>query len=315
MKAIKIGLAVIVIGTIAFFVINSLIPTPPPPEPPASENYPSVKLIDDKIDLIKTLPNNEFNKDIYDDIKYLIDDHYKPHPPQHVYGRLGGTQLENDQQKKILSKNLYSAYVNKFLEQAFYVFNNKSWSPADLAFIRSEYQLLQKSPYLENGSPVAIRFLHIKWIFDEYDEVNRFISSCINFSYSDSALRDEFPIDDIRGKLNQVENYRKNGLGNGYLNNCTRLHSELNEIPHTLFNKHNKYLDTKIDMWSGMYEDFNSQKTYTENIYSPLKNQIDSFGNGLYDIPDLPSVASYRLMRKLNDDADRAYINIEKRKK
>src|SRR5690554_2248911 len=298
MKAIKIGLAIVVIGAIAFFVIKSLGSTNELEEIPPSKNA-FVERIKNEIGSIKTHPNSEFNKSIYTDIKYLIDDHYKPHPPQHPYGRLGETQGENDQRKDILSRDLYSAYANKFLEQAFYVFNNTSWKSKDLAFIRREYKALQDSPYLESGNALNTKFEDIKRIFNKYDEINRFISSCNKFSYpTNPALKDTFPIDDVRSKLNQVTTYRNTRLGNSYLNNCERLHIALNAIPQNLYDKHFKYLDNKIDAWSGMFEAYNSQKTYTDNVYTPFKNEIELLDNTLYQIPALPNIKYNHLMKK-----------------
>jgi hypothetical protein len=315
MKAIKIGLAIVVIGAIIFFVIKWLATTNEVDEIPASENT-STKLIDDKIDSIGTLQNNEFNKDIYNEIKYLIDDRYQPHPPQYPFGRLGDTQLENDQQKDILSRNLYTAYANKFLKQAFYVFNDKSWNSEDLTFIRSEYRLLRESRYLERGSTVDNNFGDVKRIFDKYDEINRFIYSCNSFSYAEEpSLNDKFPVEIVSSKLDQVKTYRNTGLGNRYLNNCERLHNELNAIPKNLFQKHVQYLDHKINLWRGMYNQYSSQRAYAENLYTPLKNEIDILDNGLYEIPDLSYSEASRLIDKLNADADDAYNYFSRKQK
>lgn len=309
MKAIKIGLAIVVIGAIAFFVIKSLGSTNELEEVLPPQNA-FVERIQNEIDSIKAQPDSEFNKSIYNDITYLIDDHYKPHPPQYPYGRLGDTQWENDQQKKNLSRNLYSAYVNKFLEQAFYVFKNKEWNSADLAFIRSEYKELQDSPYLESGNPINSKFGEIKGIFDKYDEVNRFISSCNNLSYpNEPSLNDKFPINDVRSNLDQAKTYRNTKLGNSYLNNCQRLHIALNAIPQTLYDKHYKYLDNKINHWSGMYVGYNSQKAYTDNLFTPLKNEIELLDNSLYQITDLSQNRYDRLIAKWNKDANSAYDN------
>lgn len=307
MKAIKIGLAIVVIGAIGYFVVKSLGSTNEMEEVLPPKNA-FVERIQNEINSIKAQSNSEFNKNIYNNVKYLIDDHYKPHPPQYPYGRLGDTQWENDQQKKNLSRNLYSAYVNKFLEQAFYVFKNKEWRSADLAFIRSEYKELQGSPYLQSGNPINSKFGEIKGIFDKYDEINRFISSCNNLSYpNEPSLNDKFPINDVTGNLDQVKKYRNAKLGNSYLNNCERLHIALNAVPQKMYEKHYKYLNNKIDAWSGMYKQYNSQRAYTDNLYTPLKNEIELLDNSVYQIPDLSNNRHDRLMAKWDRDAALAY--------
>jgi hypothetical protein len=306
MKAIKIGLAIAVIGAIAFFVLKSIDGTIEPKKV-VSQKESDVSDIQNKIDSINTLPNGYFSKGIYNEISYLIDDKYIPHPPKYPYGRLGETQLENDQQKINLTRNLYTAYVRKFLDQAFYVFNGKLWKPADLTFIRREYQLLQRSPYLGSGGSVSAKFAHMKRILDKYDEINSFISSSNSFSYLGSSLEDPFPIDDIRNKLNQVQTYSDDRLENRYVNNCARLHNKLNAIPQTLFYKHFQFLDDKIDNYLGFYTFYNSQKTYQEKLYAEVKMHIDLLDSGLYEDTELSTSKYDLLMNKWNADARSAY--------
>lgn len=314
MKAIKIGLAILVIGTIAFFVFKSIGTTNEVNEIPPPENQFVARILDE-IDSIDALQNNEFNTEIYDNIKYLIDDHSKPHSPKYTYGRLGETQLENDQQKDNLTRNLYSAYVAKFLGQAFYVFNNSVWSHADLTFIRSEYRSLRSSPYLESGSPVDNRLGEIQRVFQKYDEINDFISSCNRFSFPDpsSSLKeteDNNYIELIRGHLDQVNTYRINPLSNMYLRNCLRLRTGLNAIPQTLFQKHVQYLNDRITAWSGFYKErITTQIMYRRTLYDPLIAEIAEVDSNLYgNTISTMDDERIRLLEKWNTDASLAYI-------
>lgn len=312
MKVIKIGLAIAVVGIIVFFVLSSIDVTKEP-EKVISKKESDVLLIQNKIDSIITLPNNRFNKDIYNEINYLIDDKSMPHPPKYPYGRLGETQLENDQQKDNLTRDLYAAYVSKFLDQAYFVFNNTLWNTEDLAFIRSEYQLLQKSPYLGSGGSVSVKFGEIKRIFQKYDEINRFINSCNSFSYLGTSKEDPFPIDEVRSKLVKAKSYRDNNLENPYLNNCTRLHNELNAIPQTLFYVHFKFLDDKINSYSGLYTYYENQKTYNDQLYTVVKKHIDLLDSGLYENTELTTETYDFLMNKWNADSSKAYNYLEKK--
>lgn len=271
-------------------------------EIPLPKNQPT-ELIKQEIDSLGNLPDSKFCQDAYDNVRYLIDNFYKPHPPQHPYGRLGKTQLENDQWKENLIKNLYSAYADKFIRQAFYVFRNSEWNIDDLKFIRNEYKTLQRSPLLERGSPVDKKFTEIQNIFKKYDEITGFITDCKNFSYLTSGLSNRFPILEVQGKISQSKTYLNK---NEYVNNCTRLHNDLKDIPQVLFWAHIRYLDNKITYWSGLYPNYNSQKDYANNLYKPLKDEIDALDNDIYNASNFDSEYK-RLTRKWSDDNARAY--------
>jgi hypothetical protein len=66
------------------------------------------------------------------------------------------------------------------------------------------------------------------------------------------------------------------------------------------------YLVNKIDYWSGMYSNYNSQKTYAVNLFTPLENEIEVLDKGIY--VDLVYYDEYlRLKGKWQDDARNAY--------
>ena len=307
MKTIKICLAFIVISAITFFTIRSLVTSSEVEKTSLIQN-PFIELVVKKIDLISTLPDSKFNKDVYNEASYFIEEYLKPHPPQYPYGRLGESQSDNDQWKKILTSNLYSAYADKFIKQAFYVFNGSQWKSDDLILIRNEFQILRKSPFLAKHSLVDNRFAEIQTIFAKYDEINNFITSCKYFYYpgTGSALANQFPIDQVRGKIEREKKYRIGHLENSHVNNCLRLHNELKEIPQTLFYKHVFYLDEKIKYWSGVYSKYNSQQAYSNSVYTPVKNEINALEKEMYNSPDFDSEYT-NLMNKWDADATKAY--------
>ena len=271
MKAIKISLAVIVVAAIAFFVIQSLVITDKTGGISLPQNQ-FTKRIKQETDSLGTFPNNKFCKEFYEEVNYHIEDYYKNQ-------RLGNSPSENNQWKDNLSQNLYSVYAEKFIHQAFYVFSSSVWKIEDLKFIRSEYQTLRKSNLLEKGSPVDKKFTEIQTIFSKYDEITGFISACRGFSYSGSSLFDKFPLTDAKSKISRAKTLQNNGLGNEYVNNCTRLHDGLKEIPQTLFRAHVRYLDNKISYWSGKYSEYNSQSEYANLLYTPLKSEIENLND------------------------------------
>lgn len=283
MRVLKIGIAILVVSAIAFFVIRSLVLVDRKENIPLPKNQ-FTERIEKEIDSLSNFPNSKFCRDVYDYVQYLIDDYYKPNPPHHPYGRLGNSQSENDQWKENFTKNLYSIYTDKFIKQAFYVFNGSEWNAEDLRFIRCEYQILRRSKLLEKGSPVDKIFDEIQAIFLKYDEISSFISTCNGFSYSDYSLSDRFPILDVKEKISRAATYRNNLLENQYVSHCSRLNDRLKEIPQVLFRAHVRYLDNKISQWSDLYSNYSSQSDYANNLYKPIKSEIDALDNDVYKV-------------------------------
>lgn len=271
MKALKISLVVIVVAAISagiFFWIQS---TKEPDKVKAPENQFTRK-IEQEIEQLKAKPDSKFCKDFYKEVAYHIDDFFKQN-------RFGNNPSENDQWKENLEKNLYSAYADKFIKQAFYAFRNSKWKSEDLKFIQAEKNALKKSKLLITGSPVYKEFTKIQTVLDKYYEIVDFISSCEDFSYSGSNLADRFPIAEVQSKIQIAASLRKDRLENEYVNNCTRLHDGLKNIPQSLFYNHVLYLENKMKYWSNMWCNYNSHKDYSQNLNAPLKSEINDFGN------------------------------------
>lgn len=298
MKALKISLSVIVAAAISFFVIRSLVKTPDIVDIPPTDN-PFVNKIQLEIKELKAKSENSFCNQYYNTVAYHIDDYYKNN-------RLGQNKLKNNQWKEILTKQLYASYTDKFIKQAYYVFNHSSWTSNDLSFILNEYQLLQKDPLLERNSPIDQKFNEIKLIFIKYDEIEGFISSCKGFSFSDTRLNNPFPIQNVRTKIDAANFYRNNGLGNSYVNNCSRLHDELKGIPQILFRNHVRYLDNLINSWSNQFKDYNTQSAYVSGIYTPISNKIDELDYDIYKVSEFNQEYK-RLKTKWESDGTRAY--------
>jgi hypothetical protein len=305
MKALKISLAITVVAAIVFFIIRSSVITSKAKQI-SSPKSQFTELIEKEIVALGNSPDNKFCKDKYNEVKYLIDDYYKPHPPQYPYGRFGKSQAENDQWKENLTKNLYSIYAEKFISQAFFVFRGSEWRIDALKFIRNEYQILRRSDLLEKGGPVDEKFAEIQTILNKYNEIDGFISGCNGFSYSASSLSDRFPLSDVQGKISQAATYRNNQMGNTYVNNCRRLQDGLKEIPEVLFKAHVRYLDNKINQWSGLYSNYNSQSDYANNLYKPLKSEIDALDSETYNVTNFDSEYE-RLSYKWSADNIKAF--------
>jgi hypothetical protein len=283
MKAIKIILAVAVVAAIGFFVREWLVAIDKPKDVSPPQNQFTAR-IESEIDLLKEKPANVFCSKFYEAILYHIIDYHKQ-------GFLGNSGNDNNEWRNILSKSAYDAYAEKFAEQAMYVFNGSSWEINKIDFIRSEVKTLQAvkdqdGQYrLDASGSVGASFKTICDILAKHDEIAGFISTCNNFSCSNYSLMYFFP--DVSDKVQKSRAYLANNLGNSYANNCTRLKDDLRTIPQTLLNKHAAYLRAKIRQNGGKYTDRQHnfyQSDYSNNIYMPLRYQIESINSDVYGI-------------------------------
>ena len=313
MKAVKIILAIVVVALIGFFSWKWCVPDDGPPKTKPPTNQYTIE-IQRKIDTLGKMPKNTFCKENYQNMQSSIEEFYKN-------GSLGLTSYKdgtiykekkdaniNNQWKEILSKNLYSVYAPKFVEQAMYVFSRSEWKNDDLTFIRSEAKILKSSTYL-GSTGLVTSFNDINSILAKYDEINNFINACKGYPYSNYNLESTFP--DVSEKIHKSRAYIKNNLDNSYVNNCTRLKEGLPAIPKILFDKHKSYLTKKINAYGVEYSNLPSQSDYSTGIYTPLKNQVDALNNDIYgignDVYENGYDSVYNLLSKYNHDAINYY--------
>jgi ATP-dependent Lon protease len=297
MKALKISLAIIVIVAIGagiFFWTQSINGTGEV-KPPENQFAKEIK---QKITQLKAMPDNKFCKAFYNTIAFNIAEFHKNK-------KFSQITSENDQYKGNFESMLYSTYAEKFIQQAKTVFRSSEWMPDDLKFIQTEKNELKKSKFLLVGSPVDKEFTTIQTVLNKYNELVSFISSCKSFSYSGTVFKDPFPIAEVRSKISRAAKLRSNRMENEFVNNCSRLHDGLKEIPQSLFSVHVRYLDSKISNWSGMYSQYNSQSEYAKLFYKPLKAQVDELDNDLYNVSYF-DIEYNRLIKKMNDDSSQA---------
>jgi hypothetical protein len=148
----------------------------------------------------------------------------------------------------------------------------------------------------------------------KYDEIEAFVVSCSNFLYSNYDIGSSFPVNEVSSKIQTSRTYLSRGLGNRYVNNCSRLKDGLREIPENLFNKHVSYLSSKIQQNSGKYKNYKYQSDYSKEIYTPLKNQIDGLDNDIYGINSNTFDSNHdSLIRLLSEDNRKAADDITSR--
>lgn len=306
MKAVKIILAVVVVAVLGFFVWKWIISPPPLPPTITPPTNQFVERIEKEIDSLGKVPSTSFCPEFHQKIQYDISEF-------HLKGFLGDTTTsDNDQWEEILSKNLYSVYAPKFVEQAMFIFNGHEWKTDNLKFIRSEAKELQKSDYLKSDSPVKASFVEIEGILSKYDEVNGFLSKCKNYSFSDNGVSSVFPnVGDMVTNANKLAQ----NTGNKYVNNCTRLKDGLKEVPRKLFDKHVSYLIQKINLYAKQYGSYDTQAEYNTNVYMPLRDQINAIDYKVYGLGesfvDGKQEELFNLLGKYNRDATDYFLSKE----
>lgn len=298
MKSLKISLVVFGVTAICAGVFFWILRAKEPETIKAPENQFTRK-IEQEISQLKSMPNSKFCKDFFNHIAYHINDFYEQN-------RFGNNQSENDQWKENLERTLYSEYTDKFIKQTKTVFEGSQWKPDDLKFIQAEKNELKKARLLVEGSPVDQEFTTIQTALDKYDEIVSFISSCEDYTYSKTDLSDRFPIADVQSKITHAASLLDNRLENEFVNNCTRLHDGLREIPQVLFREHVRYLDNKINNWSEKYPNYDSQSDYSSNLYKPLKEEIEALDNGIFNVSNFDDEYS-RLLQKWSADNAKAF--------
>ncbi len=298
MKKFKIGLIITVIAAI-FAGILLWVQSVKPPKEVESQGNPFTHKIEKEITELKAKPDNQFCKDFYRQISFNINQF-------HTQNRFDSNPSQNTAWKEILEKNLYAAYTEKFIKQTKTVFRGAEWNSNDIRFVQSEKNELKRSPLLSAGSPVDNELSTIQKVLDKYNEVVSFISACKGFSYSEFERDSLFPVEDVKSKISRAASLRKNHLENNYVDNCIRLQDDLKEIPQTFFKAHIAYLDNKINDWSGMYPNYISHSDYSNNLYRPLKAQIESLDKNLYNVSNFDNEYN-SLLQKWKDDNLKAY--------
>ncbi len=299
MKALKISLVVIVLAAIGagiFFWIESPIPQPKVRD---SKNQFTLK-IEQEIEKLKAKSDSKFCGDFYNLVASQINDFYKQN-------RFDSNTSGNKQWKDDLESNLYSAYSQKFIKQAKYVFRGSEWKSSDLKFIQNEMNRLKRSKLLIPNSPVDKDFTTIQNALNKYNEIEYFISTCKNYGCSKTELSAHFPISDVQRKISRASSLLRNHLENQFVNNCNHLHVDLRKIPSMLFIKHVSYLDTKINFWSDMWCNYRSHKDYSNNLNIRVKNEINDLSNSnIYSDINVDNECT-RLFIKWSTDNQKAF--------
>jgi len=238
-----------------------------------------VRRVRQEINALSEKPDNKFCKDSYDIIKYHIDDYAS-------INRLGSTLQDvqgNQQQQQVLSKDLYSAYAVKFVDQAKYVFGHNEWKSSDQSFIKSEVTRLRSigkaNNYLESGVGVDNDFSEFLKYIEKYYKELQFISECKKFSFKDLDLDKHFPVSDAQSIINDSKTHL-NELG--IVKNSDVVRNGLTNVPKDIFTVHESYLTKKLAEYKGMYMYSFSLKDYEEHLYGLLKKDINELNHSMY---------------------------------
>ncbi len=299
MKYIKIGIAVLVLAGIVFFTVKSVdftSNTTDKIEISKPENQ-FMQRIEQEIAKLDSVSGLQESGKHYQKVVYLIGD-FKQNK------KFDSIPETNQQWAESFQKKTYALYVDKFIQESFKIFKGSEWGYKDLQFIRKEIGSLQKSSFLEKNSSANESLAKIQRVLNSYSEIASFVSQCKRFRYLSDRLEDKFPLDEVRQKLLKVKEYQSRG---GYVKNCTRLRKQLNAVPQVLFNAHIAYLDNKIDNWSNLYMQYNTQRDYSEKLYFPIMKEVYSLSRAVYTFVPNFDKEYERLKDKWKADNRKAY--------
>jgi len=293
-KILKIGLPIVVIAVLGFFVWKWIsgpgIYPPPHPEPPTQKSA-FVDSVEAEIEAIKNMPDNKFCQPYYTSIKEEI-------AYNHNRGYFSDNATYNDQWNEILGRNLHSAYSDKLVEQAMFVFNGNEWKNADLNFIRSEVKTLKQSPYFNNGTV----FDKVDRTLNKYDEVSAFIKKCKDFNFTVYRIYAHFP--DKSHDMARAKDLKSNM---GLVKNCKRLVDKLDSVPQIFFDKHVNYIKEKIAENGGNYDNYNDYNDYTDRVTEKLKEDIKGIDCSKYGVGDTCTKKRSELNKDIDTDNKNAY--------
>jgi hypothetical protein len=319
MKAIKIILVVAVLTAIIYFICkwyNGII-CPPPTTKPTNESIDSIQ---SRIKNLDSKPAHMFCQDYYNKVQWEIDYAYKNGLLGKHYQNINNVytlvpdSVMNDSWYGQLSRDLYSRYCQKFIEQSNYVFNGNIYNKSDIAFIRNEEQALRNSPYYDPTAKVVIDFKNIRDVILKYDNIESFISRCNNLRFDDFSIEYTIPVSDISQKISISKMYLAD---NSQIKNCKYLMDGLKDIPAVLFNKHVDYLENKINEFDSSFADgvkFPTQIYWTRKVYNVLDAELDKLDNDVYNLPFDQFMKSKNVItNKLNTLDKNAYNHYKKK--
>lgn len=301
MKAVKIILLILAVGGIGFVLLKfaSQSSTGVAPTIATGSENQFVNKIEQQIDSLKQAPNDKLSNQLYKEIAYYINEDYKN-------GNLDTDPSRNEQLKDVLSSNLYTAYSEKFIAQARHALRKDEWHAANLQIISSEIKKLKASPYLGGSSATLSSLNEFEAAINKYYEINRFITVCKRFQFTETGLFSNYPIAEAERLIQESKSYLQHNMENNYVAHCSNLKNELRSIPEWMFTEHVRYLTSKINAWRGMYENYNTQKDYADNLFYPLKKEVDALDNEIYNVSNFSSEYE-RLITMLKNDSKKAY--------
>lgn len=303
MKYLKIALTIFVLIGIGIAIYLGYSKTTEVQNIGLPENQFTRRINQEIVDLSHKTENT-FCKHAYDIIKYHIDDYA-------LINRLGvdyGDTLGNNQNQLYLFKTLYSTYVEKFINQADYVFMHNDWLDQDRSFINSEVARLRSVGYsntlLEENEGADNEFKRILRTLSDYNSEVSFIRTCNNFSFNNLDLAAKFPMSEAVAKINDSKSHL---TALGIVRNSDKVRNGLSEIPDKIFKVHERYLTRKLNEWKDFYEYNTTLADYENNLYKVLKDDISSLDNSIYSSNNIDvSTSKSKLLKTLEADHDRA---------
>ncbi len=222
--------------------------------PPAPNKF--VEEIKLNITNLSKSPNNKFCVEDYSAIKYKIDGYSKANKLDFIW-------------EENLLKSLDYTYTPIFLSQAYYVFNGNEWEINKLNTIRLEVKNLIASKNIDNKTDL----IKVKEILSQYDKIVSFISRANSFASELKVRNIEEPFD-IDMATNFIKDADKYHNLKEHANNCTRLQSQLENIPDLMYNMHLNFLSKKVELCIGKYSTVPNYPSYFDSFRKPIFSEF-----------------------------------------
>ena len=253
-----------------------------------------------EINSLERGPSDKLYSDTYKSIKNKIDEWYK----EELFSQ---STRANKQYRMDLSNNLFTAYALHFVNYTEKKFMSGTCHDLDYKTIHSAAIELSRSPFLRKGDDFDLKLNEIQTTTSKYFEIRNFINSCNNYSFIYFGMDVNFPVEDDLVKVRRARTYLDRKMENTNINNCSNLKAVLAQIPENLFNAHFDYLKAKIQKNSDLFAEFKYQSDYSNNIYSPLKRQIEKLYTEGYGMKESYVDYKYGLLELLlNTDNKKA---------
>ena len=257
-QVIKIGLILIALGAIAFFIWKTMSGMGDAPEIDI-KNKAFYQQVDDRV---KAEVNNKVPyakaEQSYKDIVAMIETEYAQNSKNPEMG------INNDDRKGCL-RNVTQAFAPLFVEHGQQYFHSSNWDASQVNALRSTALSLQQSDFIKGGSDVAGSLSQIIGTADSYGQA---IAACNVGSCTSPEA--------VRSAIARADSYKK-----APLTNDNNLMAKLNAVPEAAKSSYANYVVSYCQGIASRCTDYGSYEAWKGNrelAYNKITEYTNAFG-------------------------------------